>query len=184
METTPQHDAHQVLQLSQRWVSEVVVGLNLCPFAGKVVKEGKLEWTVSPADNQDDLYTDFLKVLERIYLESPEVVETSLLVVPHCLADFEDYLDFLGEAEAAVEASGLEGTIQLASFHPRYQFADAAADDPANCTNRSPYPMIHFLREASVEEAIANHPDVDGIPARNIELLRSMDLSRLKIFEV
>lgn len=155
---------------TRQWLNEVVVGLNLCPFARREVDAGRVRFAISSHVDPEALLLDFASELNR--LENEPQIATTLLVFAQGVPDFFDYLDLLDMAQAWLEEQGLEGEYQLASFHPDYLFADSAADDAANYTNRSPWPIIHLLREASVEQAIASHPDTARIPERNIRLAR------------
>jgi uncharacterized protein len=159
---------------TRRWLERAVVGLNLCPFARAVHVRNQVRYVLSEATTPEALLLELTRELEFLDDADPEMVETTLLIHPHVLGDFLDYNDFLDDADAAVEALGLEGDIQVASFHPAYVFAGSDADDVANCTNRSPYPMLHLLREDSVERAVAAHPDPDAIVERNIETLERL----------
>ena len=150
---------------TRRWLQRAVIGLNLCPFAKAVHVRNQVRYVLSDAATPTDLLADLTRELEFLQAADPAMVETTLLIHPRVLGDF------LDEADAAVEALGLEGELQVASFHPDYMFADSDPDDPANCTNRSPYPMLHLLREESVSRAVDAHPDVDAIVERNIETL-------------
>lgn len=163
-----------VLEHTRRWLERAVIGLNLCPFAPRPYAEGRVRIRVSDAQTQAQLADELCDELEALQAADPAEVETTLLVHPRLLTDFLDYNDFLDIAETCVRELGLEGELQVASFHPDYQFADAAADDPANNSNRSPYPMLHLLRESSVEQALATLTDPDAIYQRNIERLRAL----------
>lgn len=156
----------------RRWLERVVIGEGLCPFARPVAD--RLRITVSTATELDGLIEDLAAELQRL-LDSPAgALPTTILAIPHMLADFEDYLDALEVAEAVLADAGLEGEIQIASFHPDYRFADAPPDDPAHSTNRSPVPLFHLLREEDVEQALATHPDPEAIPARNQAHFRAL----------
>jgi len=163
-----------VAQAVRTWVDEFVVGLSLCPFAGRPLAAGQVRFAVSAARTPPALFEDLMAELAFLDGADPREVETTLLIHPHVLADFAEYNRFLELADLAVASSGLEGVIQVASFHPRYVFADAAEDDVANATNRSPYPMLHLLREASITRALAEYGDGERIPARNAALLRRL----------
>ena len=163
---------------TEQWLERVVVGLGLCPFAAPVLSDGRLDILVSDAADADTLTVDLDHALQRLASTSASELETTLVVVEHLLGDFDAFNDYLDIAEALIEARGLTGVIQLATFHPDYVFADAEADDPANATNRAPYPTLHLLREASVEQAIAEHGNSEAIPVRNARLLRSMTPER------
>lgn len=160
--------------MTRRWIERAVIGLDLCPFAKAVYVREQIRYTVSVAETPEDLLDDLLEELELLAKADPAAIDTTLLIHPRVLDDFHDYNDFLGAADAAVAGLGLTGTIQVASFHPAYQFAGTAPDDVENCTNRSPYPMLHLLREASVERAVAAFPDARRIFEKNIETLRRL----------
>jgi len=167
-------DEAAVVADTRRWLERAVIGLNLCPFAKAVHVRGQIRWTVTGASDRRELLDELKHELRVLAEADPEAIDTTLLVHPRVLADFDDYLDFVEEAERAVRKAGLEGTLQVASFHPDYAFGDAPPDDPANATNRSPYPMLHLLREASLERAIESIPDAADIYERNIETLRRL----------
>ena len=157
-----------------RWLERAVIGLNLCPFARAPHVQGKLRMRVSQARDTDALLDDFCGELQSLNALSADECETGLLIHPFVLNDFLDYNDFLDVADAAVEALRLDGVLQVASFHPAYQFADSAPDDSENFSNRSPYPTLHLLREASVERAMEAMSDTDEIYRRNIDTLRRL----------
>ncbi len=159
---------------TRRWIERAVIGLNLCPFAKAVVAKGQVRFVLSEATTTDALLEELAYELVRLHQVDPEQTDTTLLVHPQVLDDFLDYNDFLDQADAAVDALGLEGEIQVASFHPDYQFAGTRFDDPGNCSNRSPYPTLHLLREASVERAVAAYPDPDVIVERNLDTLEQL----------
>lgn len=163
---------------TRRWVEEFVVALGLCPFAEREVQARRLRYAVSTAQSAEELLEDLARELQR--LQSEPDIETTLLIHPQVLQNFDDYNDFLDYAEALLRALELEGVFQLASFHPDYRFAGTDSDDPGNYTNRSPHPMLHLLREASLERAIAAYPDVDAVPQRNIECMNAHGLARLQ----
>ncbi|PPE73674.1 DUF1415 domain-containing protein [Solimonas fluminis] len=158
----------------RQWLDRVVIGLNLCPFAARPVRAGQLRVFVSAATTELDLLTDLQLELARLDETPPEQLETTLVVAPQMLADFLDYNDFLDRADELLQSFEWDGTYQVASFHPQYQFAGTGPDDPENLSNRSPYPMLHLLREDSVEAAVDAHPDIDGIPEANIRRLREL----------
>ncbi|MEO7067068.1 MAG: DUF1415 domain-containing protein [Rhodanobacter sp.] len=159
------------LAATTRWLERAVIGLNLCPFARAPYVQRKLRLRVSHARDNDDLLDDLCGELQSLNALPPEECETGLLIHPFVLNDFLDYNDFLDVADAAVETLGLEGIWQVASFHPDYQFADSAKDAIENFSNRSPYPTLHLLREASVERAMDSMTDTDSIYRHNIETL-------------
>jgi len=162
----------EVIAATREWLEKAVIGLNLCPFAKAVHAGNQIRYAVSDAQTPDALLADLGRELQSLTAADRADVETTLLIHPRVLTDFVDYNDFLDIADAAVEELGLTGTIQVASFHPQYRFADTQPDAIENFSNRSPYPMLHLLREESVERAIAAFPDVARIPERNIETLR------------
>ena len=163
-----------VVVATRQWLEQAVIGLNLCPFARAPYVKGRVRFRVSAATNEDQLVADLAEELGRLAAADVEEIETTLLIHPQVLVDFLDFNDFLEIADATVQALGLEGELQVASFHPDYRFADAAADAIENCTNRSPYPTLHLLRESSIDRAIEAVEDTDEIYRRNIETLRAL----------
>ena len=163
-----------VIAATRRWLEQVVIGLGLCPFAKAVHVKGQIRYFVSQAETPEALLLDLLGELSALSVADPEVTDTALLIHPRALGDFLDYNDFLSVADVALEDLGLTGELQIASFHPHYQFHGNAAEDPANYCNRSPYPMLHLLREASVDRAVAAFPDASSIVDKNIKVLRSL----------
>lgn len=155
---------------TRRWLEQVVIGLNLCPFARREFDAGRVRFAVTSHTEPAALLLEFASELNR--LQNEPQISTTLLVFAEGVADFHAYLDLLDMAQAWLEEQELEGVYQLASFHPDYQFAESDVDDEANYTNRSPWPIIHLLREESVEQAITSHPDTARIPERNIRLAR------------
>jgi hypothetical protein len=167
-------DKQAVIDATRRWVSAVVIGLNLCPFARRVFEGELIRYVVTGATDENSLLEDLTRELKTLAATPRSEVETTLLIHPAALADFLDYNDFLGVADDLVRRLGLRGVIQIASFHPKYQFAGTEPEAVENYTNRSPYPMLHLLREESISE-VADNPDVgQTIPQRNIETLRKM----------
>jgi hypothetical protein len=159
---------------TQRWLERAVIGLNLCPFAKAVHAKGQIRWVLSDASTPEALLSELGEELALLRDADPEAVDTTLIVHPQVLQDFVDYNDFLADADALVEAMDLDGVLQVASFHPQYQFADSGPDDIENYTNRSPYPTLHLLREDSVSRAVEAFPDPDVIIERNVETLRKL----------
>jgi hypothetical protein len=164
----------QVIASTRRWLERSVIGLNLCPFADSVYRGGRVRFRVSEQRTASALLEEFREELNGLQAADPGQRETTLLIHPWVLADFIEYNDFLEVCEATIAELGLEGELQVASFHPQYQFAGTQSGDIENCTNRSPYPMLHLLREASIERAIAAVPDTDEIYRRNIRTLRDL----------
>lgn len=156
----------------------VVVDLNLCPFARRELDAGRVRFAVSDAREPEALLAALADELER--LDDDDGIETTLLIHPHVLGDFLDYNDFLDDAEHLVEVTGRAGVYQIASFHPRYQFAGTDPEDAENWTNRAPWPVLHLLREASLERAIAAHPDTARIPEDNVALMNRMGSGELQ----
>ena len=175
---TGPNDADAITAAVHRWVQTVVVDLNLCPFAGRELREGRVRFAVTQATTEAQLLASLQAELER--LDTNPAVETTLLIHPRVLPDFADYNQFLETADELLVAMGADGIYQIASFHPHYQFDDTAPDDLENYTNRSPYPMLHLLREQSLERSIAGYPDTARIPLRNIALMKRLGIDRLK----
>lgn len=161
-----------VLDDTHRWLQRAVIGLNLCPFAKSVEVNQRLRTVVSAARTPEDLLKDLAHELLALNRADPEDTETTLLVHPWVLNDFLDFNDFLGAADALVEDLDLDGVLQVASFHPDYQFDGTDAGDVDNLSNRSPYPTLHLLREESIERAVETMPDTDAIYEANIDTLR------------
>ena len=159
---------------SQRWLERAVIGLNLCPFAKAVQAKGQVRWVLSDATTPEALLEQLGEELLHLRDTPAATTDTTLIVHPRVLGDFLDYNDFLDSADALVDSLGLEGVLQVASFHPDYQFAGSAPDDVENFTNRSPYPTLHLLREDSVSRAVEAFPDPDAIVERNIATLRAL----------
>jgi hypothetical protein len=167
-------DAEAVVAATVAWLEAAVIGLDLCPFARGVHAGKRIRYAVTEAATAEGLLEALMDELRTLAAADPGEIETTLLIHPGAFGDFLDYNDFLDVAEAAVDELALGGEIQIASFHPQYQFAGSAPEDVENCSNRSPYPMLHLLREASVERAVAAHPDIERIPQKNIETLRRL----------
>jgi uncharacterized protein len=163
---------------TRQWLEEVVIGLNLCPFARKELMNNRVRFVVSAADSEEALLAELQA--ELLYLDDHPETETTLLVHPGVLADFDTYNEFLAVGDGLLELLELDGIFQIASFHPDYRFADTGPDDAENFTNRSPFPMLHLLREASVERAVESHPDPDAIPERNIALMQRLGTAKMR----
>lgn len=174
MDSASEAPATDPIAATRRWVERVVIGLNLCPFAKAVQAKGQVRYVLSDARDPETLLADLVSECERLRDTPAEVLDTTLLVHPQVLGDFLDYNDFLDLADAALVELGLEGVLQIASFHPDYQFADSAPGDIENHTNRSPYPMLHLLREASIDRAVEAYPEPDAIIERNLETMRRL----------
>lgn len=170
----PATTADEAIAATQAWIERAVIGLDLCPFAKAVHVKGQIRYVVSDAQTPETLLDDLERELLALAQAAPDAVGTTLLIHPYVLDDFLDYNDFIDVADAAVERLGLAGVLQVASFHPQYQFAGTAPDDITNYTNRSPYPTLHLLREARVDEAVAAFPEAGEIYRKNIETMRRL----------
>jgi hypothetical protein len=162
------------IESTRNWLEQAVIGLNLCPFAKAVHLKQQIRWVESTATDVEALLTELVAELQTLAAAAPESMATTLLIHPRVLNDFLDFNDFLDLADAAVEDLGLEGELQVASFHPDYQFEGSADDDMANFSNRSPFPTLHLLREDSIAQAVESFPDTETIYERNIETLRRL----------
>ncbi|UUX94767.1 DUF1415 domain-containing protein [Aquabacterium sp. J223] len=166
--------AERALAETRAWVERAVIGLNLCPFAKAVAAKGQIRYVHSDDTDPEDLLSTLCNELELLARADPAEVDTTLIVHPRVLTDFLDYNDFLDVADEAVAQLGLEGVLQVASFHPDYQFEGSEPDDPANASNRSPWPTLHLLREDSVDRAVDAFPEAERIYEVNIETLRRL----------
>ena len=159
-----------------RWLERAVIGLNLCPFAKAPHVKGQIHYAVSEAKGLEGLRDELIEELQALAAASAEVRETTLLIVPHMLRDFLDFNDFLDEADGVLQELDLEGEFQVASFHPQFQFADTEPDDITNHTNRSPYPTLHLLREASIDRAVEAFPEAETIYEANMATMEKLGL--------
>lgn len=157
-----------------RWLERAVIGLNLCPFAKAVHAKGLVHCAVSAADDPAGVLDDVAAELDALVAVDPSVRDTTLLIVPHALRDFLEFNAFLPRAERLVRKRGLEGVVQVASFHPQYRFEDTEEGDITNFTNRSPYPILHLLREDSIARAVEAFPDPASIYEANMQVLRRL----------
>jgi len=169
---------NEIISRSKSWVERVVIGLNFCPFAGRAFLENKIHFEVVTTSILKEQLSSILSELQR--LDQSLDLETTLILFPNQFPRFEAYLDFVSLAEGLLVAHEYEGIYQIASFHPAYIFEGSDEEDPANYTNRSPYPMVHLLRESSVSKAIDLHPDVERIPDRNVDFARKMGLEEIR----
>ncbi len=167
-----------IIQQTQCWLDRVIIGRNICPFAKRERDLNRIRFFVEPCNTFEDALESLIRECE--YLENNTDTETTLFILQRLTEGFNDYLDFLAIAMQLLNAQGYEGVFQLASFHPDYCFADSEPEDPANYTNRSPYPMLHIIREESLERALQNYPQPELIPQRNIELCRSLGLKTMQ----
>ena len=165
-------DREEIIASTRLWVERLVVDLNLCPFAKRELVKNRVRFSVTDAATEAQLVADLRA--ELAFLQDNPSTETTLLIHPKVLQDFFDYNQFLDEADYLLEELDLEGIVQIASFHPHYQFGGTQPGDAENYTNRSPYPILHLLREESLEQAIANYPDSDEIPEHNIERMNAL----------
>lgn len=166
----------KVINETQSWLERAVIGLNLCPFAKAVHVKKQIRYAISDARDSETLLKDLIDEMLHLHASPADELDTTLLIHPWVLSDFLDYNDFLDAADAALDDANLAGELQIASFHPDYQFADAESTAIDNYTNRSPYPILHLLREGSIERAVAAFPDASDIYERNIETMRKLGL--------
>ena len=178
--TTRTDSAIDPIATTRNWLEKAVIGLNLCPFAKAVYVKDQVRFVLSDATTPEALVEQLAEELLLLRDTPAEQIDTTLIIHPEVLTDFLDYNDFLDNADAAVEALDLGGILQVASFHPDYQFDGTHPDDPSNCTNRSPFPTLHLLREDSVERAVAAFPDPDVIVERNIATLDKLGAEGFK----
>jgi hypothetical protein len=171
-------DSDAIIASVRHWVESFVVGLNLCPFAGRELRQERIRFVVTSSTTEAELLASLQAELER--LDTDPTIETTLLIHPRVLQDFDDYNQFLETVDDLLCAMEVDGIYQVASFHPHYQFAGTEIADVENYTNRSPYPLLHLLREQSLERSIASYPDTEQIPLRNIELMKRLGIARLK----
>ncbi len=169
------HD--EVIATMRLWLEKAVIGLNLCPFAKGVYVKNQVRFVVSEARHLDGFLEDLDRELDLLAAADPAQIDTTLLIHPTLMPDFLEFNDFTVLAEAAVEEHGLEGILQVASFHPAFQFADTEPEDIGNYTNRAPYPTLHLIREESLSRAVAAYPDAEAIYGRNIETLEKLGIA-------
>lgn len=174
MTTTHTPDDQTVIDATRIWLEKAVIGLNLCPFAKAVYVKNQIRYVVSHARHTDQFLEELDSELERLANSDPEEIDTTLLIHPTLFPEFSVFNDLLDLAETAPEALGLEGVLQVASFHPDFQFADTQPDDMSNYTNRSPYPTLHLIRESSIARAAESFPDPSVIFERNIEVVNEL----------
>jgi len=167
-------DDDAIVAATRKWLERAVIGLNLCPFAKSVYVKEQVRYVVSNATTPEQLLETLMDELQRLSDTSPEQIDTTLLIHPFVLNDFEDYNEFLDVADVAVEDMQLDGELQVASFHPDYQFADSDASDIANYTNRAPYPILHLLREDSIARAVDAFPEAEEIFEKNIATMEKL----------
>lgn len=175
----PSHHV-EVVDAMRQWVDKAVIGLNLCPFAKAVQVKGQVRYVVCDATTEGDALKKLARELLLLADADPQAVDTTLLMLPALFEDFIDFNDFLGLADELLENLGLDGQLQIADFHPRYQFAETEPEDMGNYTNRAPYPTLHLLREDSIDAAVQAFPEAEVIFERNIEMLEKLGLQGWK----
>jgi len=168
----------QLIATTQNWLRTIIIAYSICPFAKRELERGSIRFSINHDTEIESCLLNLMLECDR--LDTDSSVETTLLIYDNAFTAFDDYLDFLELAETLLIAQGYEGIYQLASFHPDYCFEGAEPDDPANYTNRSPYPMLHLLRETSIELAVATYPHPENIPQRNIELTRELGHAKMQ----
>lgn len=168
-----------IIHATQTWLKSFIIAFNICPFARREYEKNTIRYQVIDTESIEKQLDVLIQECE--YLDTHTETETTLLILPSGLSDFDDYLDLVAIAEQLLIEQNYEGVYQLASFHPAYRFENDLDDqeDPSNYTNRSPYPMLHIIRETSIDHAVANHPDPESIPVRNIKLTRELGLVKL-----
>src|SRR6187549_3632878 len=171
--------SEQIIDRTKKWIIDVVIGCNFCPFAANVVKQQAIFYKVEENADVKACLASF--VLEMKRLDIDPTIETSFLIFPNAFQTFDDYLDLVSLAEELLKRKGYEGVYQVASFHPLYLFANSDENDPANYTNRSIYPMLQLLREESIDKALANYKDPESIPVRNINFAKEKGLAYIKL---
>ena len=170
-------DQHWI-NATQTWLKTIIIEYSICPFAKREMERGSIFYAVSHERKIKSCLQQLLQECERLNTDTS--IETTLLIYAGAFSLFDDYLDFLAMAEDVLIDEGYEGIYQLASFHPDYNFNESEGEDPANYTNRSPYPMLHLLRESSIDRAVSTYPDTDAIPERNVDLTRQLGLAKMK----
>ena len=173
------NSSQHVIEQTKNWINRVVVGCNFCPFASKVMKQQAVHYRVEESDASEVCLEVLLDEILR--LDNDQQIETSFLIMPNAVKQFADYLTLVDVAEKLLRQKGYEGIYQLASFHPLYLFAGTDDQDAANFTNRSLYPMLHLLREESIEKALQNYQEPESIPERNIHFAREKGLVYMKM---
>ncbi|EIT7137465.1 DUF1415 domain-containing protein [Vibrio parahaemolyticus] len=180
---TPNTDINAITQQVDQWLNDVVIGLNLCPFAAKPQRNKQIKIFVSEATQEEALLEDILLQLIELSTSEPEKLETTLVVVPNMLQDFWDYNFCIDWVEGLIKQQDWEGIFQVATFHPDYCFGGAAPEDDENLTNRSPYPIFHLIREESMEKVLKHYPDPESIPDTNIARVSALsEEERKKLF--
>ena len=171
---SPTDRAGEVLQTTERWLERAVIGLNLCPFAKAVHVKGQIHYALTWSQDTADVLDDLVLALHELLAQDPQQRDTTLLIAPHAFPEFWDFHGFVSRADKLLRSLRLDSALQIASFHPQYEFAQTPACDMAHYTNRAPYPILHLLREDSMDRAVAAYPDAALIYERNIARLRDL----------
>ena len=171
------NETDQIVADTVAWLERAVIGLNLCPFAKSVYVKKQVHYAVSAATTPQAVLDDLVIELNSLVAIDPSARDTTILIVPYCLQDFLDFNDFLADADQTLLDLDLDGVLQIASLHPQYQFGGTQADDITNYTNRSPYPSLHLLREASIDRAVAAFPNPEAIFETNMQTLQDLGLA-------
>lgn len=179
-ELSEEKEVDKIIEATRRWLEEFVIGLNLCPFAKHPYRLNRIRFVVEEAENVERLVETVIQELLLLQQLDAKEAETTLIIHPYLLTDFEEYNNFLAIADTLVAQLKLEGILQIASFHPQYQFAETQPDDVENYTNRSPFPMLHLLREESITKAVEQYPNVELIPHRNVDTMRKLGLQTVQ----
>lgn len=169
----------QIINQTKKWITDVVVGCNFCPFAARELKMNTVFYTVENSNKTDECLYSFMH--ECVRLDEDEKIETGFIIFPNAFKKFNDYLDLVSLAEKLLKKQKYEGVYQVAGFHPEYKFANSPANDAANYTNRSPFPMLHLLREERIEQALEHYPNPEKIPERNINFAREKGIEYMKM---
>ncbi|MDZ4725597.1 MAG: DUF1415 domain-containing protein [Leptospira sp.] len=178
--TPSENNENIIIQKTKSWLEKIVIGLNLCPFAKSVFIKNQIRFAVTLTTSKKELGQILTSEFDLLLNLEKEKTETTLLIIPNLFPRFLDFNDYLAEAEERLGKANLEGVLQIASFHPDYQFAGRKPDDPANFVNRSPYPILHLLREESIEEVVEHYPNIDDIYPNNIQTLRNLGIEAWK----
>ncbi len=163
---------------TKKWIVDVVIGCNFCPFAAREFKRGSIHYEVLLDANNETTLNSVANIFSL--LDADHTIETALIILPNAFESFSNYLDIVDKAEHLLERENYEGVYQIASFHPKYMFAGSTIIDPSNYTNRSPYPMIHFLREESVSRVVDAHPNIDDVPEQNVQFATEKGLDYMQ----
>lgn len=174
----------EIISRTRFWLEKMVVGLNLCPFAAPVINDDRLRLEICNSSQLEEMLSVVLRELDLLQQNDEHTIATSLLVFSHGLEEFDDFWSLVEIANELLQQVGLEGVVQIASFHPAYCFEGVAADDASHYTNRSPFPMLHFIREAQLSRVLAAYPDPEAIPENNIRRLQELGKQEiLKLLE-